>query len=445
MPAASAVDEPQRVLEPVQKSSHVSMTYDVSRARAPRRSARSGRLDAIIVPASRGAAALDGAARLATRLGVPLVALCSRHTHAVEAAARLTRISGCQAVVVDVPRNHGHELLPRRTAAPRFRVAAANRRSDLSLKRNLGLLMARLHGWGKILFLDDDIGDRVYGKPMGIPPAMARRLAEELDVRQIAGLVPSDFPDNSVVCHARRLAGFPQDTFVSGAALGVNCNDRPVPFFPDQYNEDWFFFSSRVADRDLGLIGTATQAPYDPYADPSRAREEEFGDLLAEGLYTLFEQQPAEMNYFSRLEAADEKFWERFMDARRDMLSLTALSLEIAVEYAHDVDRCTAALRSMEAAEQQLSRLSPRLCADFVEAWAADLRDWQQCTQRLRSSGRTPDVLAELGLENGCHVGRTGRSALTRAASPSGFPARMSRRPVISRSPARVRAGGSRA
>jgi hypothetical protein len=189
----------------------------------------------------------------------------------------------------------------------------------------------------------------------------------------------------------------------------VNCNDRPVPFFPNQYNEDWFFFSPRVAERDLGLVGTATQAPYDPYADPNRAREEEFGDLVAEGLFTLFEQQPAEMNYFRRLDAADEAYWARFMEARREMLILTALSLEVAVEYAHNADRCAAALRSLDAAEQQLSRLSPSTCADYVDAWAADLRDWQQATQRLPIVGRTADVLAALGLENRCSMTRHSR------------------------------------
>jgi hypothetical protein len=243
-------------------------------------------------------------------------------------------------------------------------------------------------------------------------------MAAELDVRQIAGLACREFPDNSVVCHARRLAGYSQDTFVSGAALGVNCNDQPVPFFPDQYNEDWFFFSPLVAQRSLGLVGNATQKAYDPYEDPQRAREEEFGDLLAEGLYTLFEQQPNEMNYFRRLDAADEPYWERFIEARRETLSLTAVSLEIAIEYTKDnadADTCAAALRSLDAAEEQLFRLSPRTCMDYIDAWASDLRDWEQTTQRIRSVSHTAEALAELGLQD-WHAGRVGRRSFTRAA-----------------------------
>ena len=441
MSGAPTIVGSRRVLEPTQKSSHAAMTHDVSWARAPRRTDRAGRFDAIFVPASRGAGALDAAARLSARLEAPLVALCSLDARAAEVATRLTRISGCRALVVNVPRGYRHALLPRRTAAPRFQVAAANRRSDLSLKRNLGLLLARLHGWGKILFLDDDITDRVHGFPISLPTVTARRLAAELDSRQIAGLTCRDFPDNSVVCHARRLAGFRQDTFVSGSALGVNCNDQPIPFFPSQYNEDWFFFSSLAAERNLGFAGSAIQAPYDPYADPNRAREEEFGDLLAEGLYTLFEQQRAEMKYSRRLDEADETYWEKFIEARRNMIGLTALSLEVAVEYAHDVDRCAAALRSLDAAQQQLSRLSPGICADFVDAWASDLLDWQHATQRLSSAGRTENALAALGLNDWYLVGeqgRTRRHPRVRPAAPSGVPARACHRPTASSSPARV-------
>ena len=430
----SPVVESRQSIQLLQKSSHVAMTHDSSRVPAPMATAATCRVDAIIVPASRGAAALDGAAHLSVRLGVPLVALCSRNTHSSEATARLSRIRGCRAVVVEVPSGYEHDLLPRRTSALRFRVASANRRSDLSLKRNLGLLMARLHGWGKILFLDDDIGDTVRGTPVGVPTKIVRRLAADLDSRQIAGLACRDFPHNSVVCHARRLAGYRQDTFVNGAVLGVNCNDQPVPFFPDQYNEDWFFFSPLVAERNLGLVGHATQEAYDPYQDPQRARQEEFGDLLAEGLYTLFEQQPAEMNYFRRLDAADEPYWERFIEARRETLSLTALSLEIAIEYTHDhadADRCAAALRSLDAAEKQLYRLSPRTCTDYIDAWASDLGEWQQAAQRIRSVGDTAKALQELGLEDWDlvgHKGQNGRRAFKEVASPSGVPERGFRR-----------------
>jgi hypothetical protein len=59
----------------------------------------------------------------------------------------------------------------------------------------------------------------------------------QLDRHQVAGMHVRHFPDNSVVCHARRLAGFAQDVFVTGAALGVHCNSLPLSFFPDIYKQ----------------------------------------------------------------------------------------------------------------------------------------------------------------------------------------------------------------
>ena len=136
--------------------------------------------------------------------------------------------------------------------------------SDLSVKRNFGLLLARLSGWSKIVFIDDDI---TLSRPD------IARLTDQLDSHQIAGMVCRDFPDNSVVCHARRLAGLPQDVFVTGAVLGVNCTDLPLPFFPDIYNEDWFFFAEAAPRATSSTkAGEARQAEYEPFAEPAAGR-----------------------------------------------------------------------------------------------------------------------------------------------------------------------------
>jgi hypothetical protein len=394
MPQASALSVAHRT----QRSSHSELfcarTFNSTATWTP-----SARIDAVVVPASRGAAALDGAASLATRLNAPLVALCSKRTSAHGVVARFARLPGCHVLAIDVPDGYRHDLLPTRTVADRFRDASGRRNSDLSVKRNLGLLLARLQNWSKIIFVDDDVAESTDGRTPGLPTETVRRLASALDSHQIAGLVCRDFPDNSVVCHARRLAGFEQDVFVSGAALAVNCDDHPLPFFPDQYNEDWFFFSRRVAARDLAYVGDTTQAVFDPFESPDRARHEEFGDLLAEGLFGLFTEQPEEMGYLNRLAAADTEYWSQFIDARRDTLSITAMALEFAYEVGvHDVARITGAINSLVAADDQLARLSPDLCVDYLDAWAADLIEWERATQRLYSVGSTAAALNFLEL-----------------------------------------------
>ena len=154
----------------------------------------------------------------------------------VEVSNLVASIPGCRALIVGVPGDYRHDHLTFRTSDPSFADLKARRNSDLSLKRNLGLLLARLMRWEKIMFLDDDIFD--------VTLTDLAKISSQLDSHQVTGLISRLFPDNSVVCHANRLSGQGQDIFVTGAALGVNCAEDPLDFFPDVYNEDWFFFAS---------------------------------------------------------------------------------------------------------------------------------------------------------------------------------------------------------
>ena len=122
-------------------------------------------------------------------------------------------------------------------------------------------------------------------------------------------MMVTDFPDNSVVCHAHRETGAPQDTFISGSALAVNIPDE-TGFFPEVYNEDWLFFYDDARARRLGWSGAnATQLPYDPFDQPERTKRQEFGDVLAEGLYALLDQGAG-------VTEVNQDYWKFFLDAR---------------------------------------------------------------------------------------------------------------------------------
>ena len=140
-------------------------------------------------------------------------------------------------------------------------------------------------------------------------------------------------------------------------ALGVQCGDLPLPFFPDLYNEDWFFFGEAAAHRRLAKVGEARQAVYDPYAEPTRASDEEFGDLLAEGLYSLIENiyplidnwRPSEC--LSNLKAiATAKFWSSYINVRVASLRETLLLLDEMKRRSSDSADVTAAIKSLEVA-----------------------------------------------------------------------------------------------
>jgi hypothetical protein len=134
-----------------QRASHADLFRDVSRSPAPPITSRRARLDALIVPASRPAAHLQPLLKLATRLRVHLVILCSKQARADQVAKLVASKRGANSLIVQMPDVWKHAGLPTRTSAAEFQDASAHRRSGLSLKRNIGLLLARLHGWSKSL------------------------------------------------------------------------------------------------------------------------------------------------------------------------------------------------------------------------------------------------------------------------------------------------------
>jgi hypothetical protein len=137
--------------------------------------------------------------------------------------------------------------------------------------RNDGLTAARALGYRQVMFLDDDIR---------VSPQQIQRAATLLDTAQIAAFRAVDFPDNSVVRHAARLAGMPTEVHPTGAAMLVDLTKiSSGRMFMDIYNEDWLFMHGlAVAD-----AGEAEQLPYDPFI-PGRAAREELGDLIAEAV-----------------------------------------------------------------------------------------------------------------------------------------------------------------
>ena len=392
----------------LQYASHQYASHDglIEPSCLPAPSARTG-LDAIIVPAARPAKNLRTAVGLATETGARLIVLCSFLAHADEVRALLAEHNLPDAAVVEMPRKCSQWLL-RDFETARWlhgtgKAVCGARNSDLSLKRNLGLLLARLMRWEKIMFLDDDI--------FGVTLTDLAKIASQLDSHQVTGLISRKFPDNSVVCHANRLSGRHQDTFVTGAALGVNCDETPLDFFPDVYNEDWLFFATHAAQGQIISVGTARQQPYKPFADPNRADLEEFGDLIAEGLYALF-------NDGQSLDAATKAYWDDFITARRKLIERLACDLYLIPTHEAGVQ----AHESMLHAGKQLDSITADDCVRFVEAWRYDRGAFAKTAKEMPPLGNYAAACeyleltswreAEFGLRN------SHRSLLTGAPQP---------------------------
>lgn len=334
--------------------------------------ASAGSVDAIVMPAARPSHNLLSGMNLATALGCEFVALCSGQALLPEAAGLAREVPGLSWTLVDLRDGWTNELLDFRTS--RFAAATSARHSDLSTKRNIGLLLARMAGWKRILFLDDDIR---------LEADLVRDAAATLRPGRSTGMRAVDFPDNSVVSHALRLVGLDQDVFVSGSALLVDTT-RVESFFPDVYNEDWFFLFDAVRLGRVSSFGEVHQEKYDPFEDPGRAVREEFGDILAEGLMSL-------LHYAGGTQRAlTEKYWDTVLEQRRAMLRSIADLLETSEE--------PDAAVAVRAAATETAAFTGALLARYVRQWQRDVRLWRGRIEALRPAPSLAAALDRLRL-----------------------------------------------
>ena len=312
-------------------------------------------VDAIIVPTARRVATLKHAIQLAEKLECTLVVLSSKWSSARDAVALAEGRTALIAIdIEELPAG----VVPAFRTCQVLRGTPFERRTDLSLKRNFGLLLSQLIGWERVVFLDDDIE---------VPEVTDLREAAGLTDRYAGvGLKIDGMPDNSVVCHAYRDAGGRQDTFVGGGAMAVGTK-TVTSFFPNIYNEDWFYLLGDDGLRPTTSTGTAIQRPYDPYRE-QRARMEELGDVLAEGLFWLLDNGRS-------LRDADSAHWRTFLRERAGFITDVIRMVE-------GTDRDPALRRRMlaalKASRGRSQCITPDLCVRYIDAWRDDRDNWRR-------------------------------------------------------------------
>jgi hypothetical protein len=312
-------------------------------------------VDALVVPTIRPGS-LRSAAELARDLGCPMVVLCSTPSQAEQA------LSSCEPVadrllVTHVPQSVEEGWLSFLTSVHPENDIERSCHVDIARKRNVGLLLARLCGWRTIMYLDDDIRDLTAGAVW--------RAASLTELFPTVGFEISDYPDNSVVCHAHRLTGGKQDTFPGGSALVVDTT-RYDALFPPVYNEDWLFLFDAVRDRSVTVAGTLSQLEYQPFAHSRRAASEEFGDVIAEGLYRLIHEG-------SDATGATYACWQDVLERRSRLID------HIAARMLRDAGTPVTGpvLMSLAAARKRLTAISALACVSFIHAWRTDLEVWR--------------------------------------------------------------------
>jgi hypothetical protein len=313
-------------------------------------------VDAIVVPTTRPWL-LRPAAVLARDIGCAFVVLCSTPEQAEHAMSRYGSTS-TELLMTFVPQSIEEGLLSFLTSRRLDTDMEPSCHADIARKRNIGLLLARLCGWRTIMYLDDDI--------RGLTVGAVSRAADLTACFQVAGFRISDYPDNSVVCHAYRLAGGNQDVFPGGSALLLDVA-RYSMLFPPIYNEDWLFLFDAVQARSVVAAGSLSQLEYKPFDYSNRADSQEFGDVIAEGLYRLIHEGVG-------LADATSEYWQDVLSRRSRLIDHVAARLSRTKE---DTSQVRCALTSLAAARKRLTAISPVACLSFIRAWQADRDIWQ--------------------------------------------------------------------
>ncbi|MFI5890152.1 hypothetical protein ACIA5D_08525 [Actinoplanes sp. NPDC051513] len=337
------------------------------------------RLDAIIVPTAWPVDALRHVMRVGKALRRPVVALCSRASSA-ELARKLAKHERAPVIVADVDQSLARKL-------PYFETDRLLQRggfyngSDLSLKRNLGIVLARGSSWQRVLFLDDDI----HVNDITELEKAAGLLNKKDEAYRAVGLANQGFEDNSVVCHAYRSVGGHQETFIGGGAMIID----PLgtrSFYPNIYNEDWLFLLGDGIPFRAARAGAVRQRAYDPFGNPQRAAAEELGDTLAEGLFWLLESDGS-------IDTARSAYWGDALFRRRMFIDFILSELDDKPE--HERMR-----RSLEAARGRSAEITHRLCQTFVELWHADLENWRKYLDWVPISSGPKQFLHEVGMSD---------------------------------------------
>lgn len=364
------------------RSSHLQLVRELDDG--PTAPAGANAPGGIVVPAYRPFEQEPGlklAARLAVDRNWELMVACSGQARAADFPHEVSNQLGDRLTVRDVDARSAPGATLSSMRDPLVRLERSN---DAAAKRNLGIAFAVTAGWQYLLFLDDDVTVAEAGPTLdqdGLQKAVAA-LATTPELCAVSWTV-TGFPDNSVVGHARRLAGQKQEIFVGSAALLVRCGPD-LPFFPGIYNEDWMFLIALAQGslrhrESIGRGGTVRQLAYQPFVR-ARAMSEEPGDIIAEGLMNLLEDKGPAL-----WATAGPGYWRRAMCRRAALLEGLIKTFDSGVR-GEEFARARAALH---AALRVHGGTNPEALHRYVQGWRSDLPKWRSDLRSL-SANSTP-------------------------------------------------------
>lgn len=377
---------------------------DASRYIPPVNAENSVPVGAIIMPVSRKIKDVKrfilANMSLAERHDIYLVVLCSHEAKRQDVAHLTQQFTGLKWLAVDGPFDIESATLPEPSSE-------LDRPSswDLAFKRNFGLQLARLMGWPSIMFVDDDV------------EIQDDHLFKQIDIMQSGAKVVASNArheaDQSVVVGAFLETYGPTvvDSYMSSQAILIDMREDVLGFYPQVYCEDWFFLMPYLLmDGHAAWAGSIPQRAYNRFTT-RRAKHEEEGDLLAEGMLRLVEKVTSDnpdATFHQRLKEliklADKSYWEQQILHRamviQGLISDTNRRFP-SRKSAHIKTALRASLATLIGDEDH-DGVRPQAAVEWVQKWSEDVLLWQK---RLRTLTPVPlgdinEALRRLGVSD---------------------------------------------
>ncbi len=259
---------------------------------------------------------------------------------------------------------------------------------NLGFARNYAIILSKVLGYKKVIFMDDDIIVR--------DDDIIVNIMEKLNEVDFVGAKISGMPDNSLLGHIIRACNIEEEEFLSAGFLLQTINsekklrtikpyellsggflafnlDAVSEYFFNYYNEDWIWLFLHGPKTKGINYGKVYQLPYDPFQNAvEKAMFQEFGEILVDGVYTALKER----RNFSQL--IYKSFWKGILEKRFiDIKKLAELCKGNEIEYI-TLDVCKALLK-------YYSKAGPDIFAKVFTAYFEQRAGWLFILEKLNT------------------------------------------------------------
>lgn len=239
---------------------------------------------------------------------------------------------------------------------------------DLPIKRNFAIWHAKDVGHQTILLLDDDI--RFKDNFLTF-----RKMLHAVHQTAITGAYSIGEFDTSLTGSIAMQYGITRPVFFSGNCLGINLL-KFKPFFPNIYNEDWLSILPAILRKEAALVGPVIQLPRRVTCVKDTAKHQEFGEIIADELYSRLEKAHKDNCFTDFLNLfLNTEHWENVLGDRVRWLSL--LRERAKVEDLSSGDKETE-VEILDAAIDSCGTLKPDDFIGFINKWKIEYSDWEK-------------------------------------------------------------------